>query len=193
MSRLVSSLVETKIKWQTLLHRFLQKNIIVDYSWSRPSKKSQACGIYLPSPSKENMEIVVHIDTSGSISDDMLALYISEINSIFNLYVNISIDVISGDSRLRSVTKLGSNKRMSAKDIDLSGGGGTSHKFALEWIKENKASTQVLVSFTDGYSDIEHVWEKYSPRFKTIFIGIKGQGNCDDIMKKHGTYVESEL
>lgn len=54
-----------------------------DYSWARPNRMFVAAGAYLPAMYSENMgPIDVVIDTSGSITQELLNEFGSEIKAI---------------------------------------------------------------------------------------------------------------
>ena len=71
-----------KVNWKTLLQKYITNTIPTDYTFARPRRSSRALGIYLPSVVKENVEIYVSIDTSGSISQDDLTDFLSEMLAV---------------------------------------------------------------------------------------------------------------
>ena len=68
LDRHIEALLDEKINWRALLYRYVTNTLVHDYSYSFPSKKSLASGIYMPHLKKEELEIVVIADRSGSIS-----------------------------------------------------------------------------------------------------------------------------
>ena len=63
-----------KLPWYELLGRFMTKFVSQNETWRRPNKRFS--DVYLPSVNKEAQmgSLVIGIDTSGSISDEMLAI-----------------------------------------------------------------------------------------------------------------------
>ena len=97
MERIVGKLLETYIDWRGLLYRYITNQIPIDYTWSRPSKRSHSLGYYIPSVEKEMIDVMVAVDTSGSISQHELAEFISEISSICRSFKNVALTVIDCD------------------------------------------------------------------------------------------------
>lgn len=72
-----------EIDWRDALRRYLSAVAHADYSWSRPNVRHLATGDYLPSLHSESLgEVLVAIDTSGSITGDELAAFTAEVNAI---------------------------------------------------------------------------------------------------------------
>jgi predicted metal-dependent peptidase len=153
MERIVGKLLETYIDWRGLLYRYITSQIPVDYTWARPSKKSYSLGYYLPAVERELIEIKCAVDTSGSIGQDELAEFISEISGIVKSFKNVDLTVIDCDAEVNGVHEL---KRASVGEIiekvgkKLKGGGGTSHVPVFDWINKNAPNTKFVICFTDG-------------------------------------------
>ena len=156
MERIVGKLLETYIDWRGLLYRYITSQIPVDYTWARPSKRSHSLGIYLPAVEKEMIEVMVAVDTSGSISQKELAEFISEISSIVNSFKNVDLTVIDCDCRVNGIHEL---RNASVSEVihkigaKLRGGGGTSHIPVFDWINKNKPTARFVIAFTDGYTE----------------------------------------
>lgn len=156
MERIVGKLMETHIDWRGLLYRYITNQIPVDYTWARPSRRSHSLGVYLPDVEKEMIEVMVAVDTSGSISQHELAEFISEISSICRSFKNVDLTVIDCDCRVNGVHTL--RNASPGEVIDkigkrLKGGGGTSHVPVFNWINKNKPQTKFTIAFTDGYTE----------------------------------------
>jgi len=189
LERYLNKLKEVEINWRVVLRRFIQQSIPVDYSWNRPSKKSISCGCYLPSTLKEKINIVVGVDTSGSIGQEELTKFLSEIIGIaktFREVIDMRImfhDVeVHGDYLIRN----GSIPQIMA--MKVKGGGGTSHHPFLDKVKKDVKDCKCIVSFTDGWSDIEHIkLEDY--KFNKLFI-INKQGTIPKTKKGEATFIK---
>lgn len=150
----IDTLLNEKINWKHLLYRYLTRTIPHDYTYARPSKRSFSTGVYMPVMKKENIEIVVSLDTSGSISKEELQEFMSEINGIAKSFNNLTMKLIICDSEIKEVYTIGNGDNDRIEELILTGGGGTSHKPIYDYIKENIPNTQLLVNFTDGYTDL---------------------------------------
>src|SRR3990167_2018250 len=82
LASLVDDLLNPKLNWKELLREYIQAGVKNDYRMFPSSKKYLWFPIYLPALAGEFLEIAVAIDTSGSISDKMLAQFASEVTSI---------------------------------------------------------------------------------------------------------------
>ena len=158
MERYVDEILEGKVSWRHKLARYITNSMVSDFTWSRPSKRSASIGIYMPSVVRENVEIVVAVDTSGSIGQKELTEFLSEICSIARSFSNISMDLVIGDCQLTNHYQITNNTIGDILSLKIGGGGGTSHKFVQEWMEENKPNAKLLIALTDGYSDIQSVF-----------------------------------
>jgi predicted metal-dependent peptidase len=170
MERLFDNIRKSVIPWRILLERVYSKAVPTDVNWLRRSKKSYACKIYLPNIIKEKVEVVNIIDTSGSISQDDLEVYISEIIGMARAYQNhIDMRIITHDCEVQDDYSIKNGNIEKIKALKIKGGGGTSHKPVFEYIKEKYKDTKIIISFTDGYSDLDDIdFNDYN--FDKVFV-----------------------
>jgi predicted metal-dependent peptidase len=150
LERLVEGILDSKINWKQKLYKYVVAQIINDFSWSRPSKRGASLGIYLPSTTKESVHIVVSIDTSGSIGDNELREFLSELMAIGDAFVNLNIDLIICDAAVHETYQLTRESIDTIAKLKMSGGGGTSHVPIYKFVEENIQDCRVLLNFTDG-------------------------------------------
>jgi len=155
----IDGLLNEKVNWKSLLYKYLTKTIPHDYSYSRPSKRSFSTGVYLPIMRKESVEIVVSLDTSGSIQGQELRDFMSEINGIAKSFNNLTMKLIVCDSEIKDVYTIGNGDSNEIEKLRIRGGGGTSHKPVYDYINKNLPNTKLLVNFTDGYTDLDELDE----------------------------------
>jgi predicted metal-dependent peptidase len=149
--RLVDRLIAPRLPWRVLLSRFLVDLARDDYSFQRPSRREGAA--ILPSLQSGSLDLFVAIDTSGSIGDEELRGFASE------------IDTLKGQVRAR-VTLHACDAALAAdgpwtfeawQPIELptsiAGGGGTRFAPVFEWIAESRQSPDALLYFTDAEGD----------------------------------------
>lgn len=117
-----------------------------DYSMSRPNKKFDE--IYLPTMyDKEIGELIVVVDTSGSVSRREQEIYASEISGILEEFQNLSILVIYHDTRVRNTQEL-APEDLPIK-LEIKGGGGTSYHPVFEHIEKEGLDPKAIIWFTD--------------------------------------------
>jgi predicted metal-dependent peptidase len=74
MERYLQDLLEPSIDWKQTLIRFMNEKAPDDFSWQRPNRRHIANDLYLPSMlTTATGEVVVVVDTSGSIGDKELS------------------------------------------------------------------------------------------------------------------------
>lgn len=175
MDRYIEELSYPKMDWKSMLRKFIIREIPFNYNYSRPSKRSIACGIFMPSVVKESLEIGVAVDTSGSMSPDDLKMCVSEVLGIIKAYDNVKLTVLSCDAEVHTVTEVTCEEDVAS--LKLAGGGGTDFRPVFEWIGDNKPSMKLLVFFTDGYGE----FPEDAPQTKVLWCVSKGGLELDKI------------
>jgi len=146
IERFVEILDESKIDWREQLHSALDIFFKNNYTMMPPSKKLLYKNIYLPSLTSERFNITIAIDSSGSIDDELLATFMSEVESIMLNIPDYQIELLVCDEKVRS------HETFYAGDIlnyTLEGGMGTSFDPVFEYIETNLYDTQLLLYFSD--------------------------------------------
>jgi len=174
IERYIDELKRSKINWKALLLRTLNSSIPNDYSWAKPHKKSIACDTYMPNVLREKAEVVIAIDTSGSIGKQELTDFISEIVGMARAYNNnIDMKILTHDCEVYDKFEVANGSIDKIKKINIKGGGGTSHQIVFDYVKKNLRNTKMLLCLTDGESDIQNInFKEYS--FSKVFVLSKG-------------------
>lgn len=170
IERLIGEMVNNKVSWKSLLRRFITNTVPNDWTYARPNKRSQAVGIYMPRLKKENTKIVVAIDTSGSIGQEELTTFTSEIVSIAKTLPHVELTVLQCDAKVHELMKVENGNIAKIKNMKIKGGGGTSFIPVFDKLKELQEDTKVLVYFTDGYGDFP---DNKSYKWTTIWAVVK--------------------
>ncbi len=117
-----------------------------DYSLSRPNIKYE--DIYLPTLyDKKASELVVGVDTSGSVSDEELGIYGGEISGILEEFDGIEITVIYHSTRVTHVEVFGTDDlpiKLTARQR-----GGTCFRDTFREIDRRGLDPIVMLYFTD--------------------------------------------
>jgi predicted metal-dependent peptidase len=176
--RWVRNINKPKINWKNELKKFIT-NVFNELDFGFYNKRFIGGGQYLPAAkdidTSSYQNVVIAIDTSGSISDDTLAKFASEMMSLFKKYLILKVIVIWCDS---DIPKNGvqqfdmADKTFDLKKLKPVGGGGTSFKPPFEWIKKNLLAKRIepafVIYFTDACGDAPGINEydirKYSNR-----------------------------
>jgi len=152
---LLGDLLEPKIDWRKRLWMMVSQQLPYDYSWSRPHKKSLGAGFYIPQIQKEKLDVVVTLDTSGSMSDKDLIDGLTEMASIASQFENVRMQVIIFDAEIHGVYDLNTEEaRDIQENIKIQGRGGTDHRPVGKYIEDNIPDAKVVINFTDLYTSI---------------------------------------
>ena len=148
LERLARALVAPKADWRDLLRRFFTDKSRTESTWSRPNRRMLASGIYFPASKPVGMgEVVVLVDTSGSINERQFSAFAAEINAIAADTVPSKVTVIYADIKIRGI------EEFTPDDFPLTlkaqGGGGTDLRSAFTWVAEMNPAPVALVCLTD--------------------------------------------
>jgi predicted metal-dependent peptidase len=144
-----------------------------DYTLSRPSRRSQGAGCYLPGLIGEtNTKLMLVIDTSASVGKDDLDQFVAEIDAVKE-YADRT-DVVSVDTVVHyPIDTIGPGDSI-ADSVKPRGGGGTSFTAVFEDIESGKLEApEMLIYLTDGYASFPTM----PPGFPVMWV-ITGTG-CD--------------
>lgn len=191
MDRIIDKILNKKLNWRNLLYKYITEAILYDYSWNKLSRKAVSTGIWLPGPLKESIEVVVAVDTSGSIGQKELTDFLSEIVSIAKSFNNIEITVVVCDCEIKNTYVVRNGEIAKIMALKVRGGGGTSHEPVVSFINKSKPNSKVLVMLTDGYSDLEICLPKLIGKCDPI-VCLTENGAASDTLKKLAKVIKME-
>lgn len=174
LERRLGEIFEPTVPWQDLLRQFFSVASRDDYSWSRPNRRYAHLGFVLPSlRSKHLGNIVVAVDTSGSIDEEMLKHFLGEFQGILDS-THPQTHLIDCDSQVHSCREVFPGDIIA--DIPLKGGGGTRFQPVFDHVANHNLDPTVLLYFTDmegSFPDpppYETLWINHGdPRLKAPF------------------------
>jgi predicted metal-dependent peptidase len=147
LERLIDVERRSEVDWREALRRFLSQTVPQDYRWTPPNRCFASLGIYLPSLYREGLgEIAVAIDTSGSITDDLLAAFAGELSAIASEARPERIHVMYCDASVERVDEFANGEPIELKAV---GGGGTDFRPVFEHIEDNRMEPRCLIYLTD--------------------------------------------
>jgi predicted metal-dependent peptidase len=127
----------------------------------------------MPSTTKECIEIAIGIDVSGSIGQQELNEFLSEIVGIARTFRGrIKMHLFTHETSVNDkyVVENGDVKKI--MELKIHGGGGTSHIEPMKYVNENIKGCKLVVWLTDGYSDLNQIDFKKN-KFDSIFVICK--------------------
>lgn len=168
LARLVGELLQPKLPWRMLLARYMTQISRDDYSYNRPSRREGE--MIMPSLRSSQANIMVVIDTSGSVTNEELHEFLSEINSL-KAQLRASITLHACDTVL---SKDGPWYFEAWEEFKLPrefhGGGGTDFRPIFDWVKLHGNAPDMLLYFTDALGEFPVV----EPHYPVLWL-VKGK------------------
>jgi predicted metal-dependent peptidase len=138
---------QSKCDWRAVLRDFIAATQPSDYSWSAPNRRFIGSGIYLPSVTRRGVgEMVIAVDTSGSIGHQELEQFASEIAAISEAAKPERIHVLYCDAAVAGAEEFGPSEPIK---LSPKGGGGTDFRPPFEWVQQQGIQAKCLIYLTD--------------------------------------------
>ena len=165
IERELTALDQAQLDWRSYLWRYLVKTP-TDYT--EFDRRFIGRGLYLETLQGESVKVYVAIDTSGSIDNQQLKMFLSEVNGILNSYPHLECELYYADADVYGAYELN-------PDSDIpkpKGGGGTSFvpffdKVIASW---DGMTTGVCVYLTDGYG----IFPNNPPELPVLWVVTPG-------------------
>ena len=176
VDRDLDELLKPQVDWREVLREFINATCSgSDYStWNRPNRRFLGQGVYLPSGVSEKVEeLVLAVDTSGSIGQRELTLFLTEVKAICTTVKPSKVRLlywggaVVGDESY-ATDELDDLVR-STKPV---GGGGTDVECVTEYMKEERITPQAVIVLTDGH--LFGVWGDWSCPLLWAILDNKG-------------------
>lgn len=168
MMRLVDNLLAPQLPWRALLARYMMNSARDDYSFQRTSRREGEA--LMPRLYSQSVNVIVALDTSGSITREELQEFLSEIDAL-KAQVRADVTLHACDDRLAA----GGPWRYAMWEAirlpeEIAGGGGTDFRPVFEWISSEQLNPDLLVYFTDA----EGPFPEREPAFPVAWL-VKGK------------------
>ena len=154
-NRDLGDLLDPKQDWRELLRDFVTTTCAgKDYStWRRPNRRYVGMDILMPSAISESLgEIVIGIDTSGSIGVEDLNAFLSEIKGICDTVKPSKVRLLYWDTVVRKQeVYLQDELDGLVHATKPAGGGGTDPTCVPQYLNEHGIKPECVVMLTDGY------------------------------------------
>ena len=153
--RILKELKKPQTDWRTILNDFIQEEV-VDYSFAPPDRRFDDSPFFLPDfNGKEDRveDILFMIDTSGSMSDDMIAAAYSEVKGAIDQF-NGKLKGWLGFFDAAIIKPQPFSDENEFKIIKPAGGGGTDFQIIFEYVfhhMSDKLPASIII-LSDGYA-----------------------------------------
>jgi predicted metal-dependent peptidase len=172
MMRLVDNLLAPQLPWRALLARYMMNAARDDYSFQRTSRREAGNpgDAMMPRLYSQSVNVIVLLDTSGSVTRDELQEFLSEIDAL-KAQVRADVMLHACDDKLAEAGpwRYAMWEAIRLPD-EIAGGGGTDFRPPFEWVQRDHLSPDLLVYFTDA----EGVFPSREPAFPVVWL-VKGK------------------
>lgn len=160
--RELHDLLYPKIDWRERLKQFLQ-TFPIDYDYMHRDRRFLNSRVIIPSLTGERLTGVLAIDTSGSINEDEVRQFMSEVYSVVESFARVDLWVLCCDTEVLNPQQITSRKEL--EGYQLKGGGGTRFEPVFEWVETETPGASFVVYFTDGHGSFGDV-----PEVPTLWV-----------------------
>jgi predicted metal-dependent peptidase len=167
LQRWIDQVLKPRVDPWEVLREYMTRVAKTEQSWARLNRRALARGLYLPSRHANELgEVVLLVDTSGSIDDDQLGLIAGFLEGVLAANPG-KLTVIYHDHRVQGVEEW--TPETGLLELHPVGGGGTSHVPAFQEIENRGLEPSVILAATD----LETMFPD-DPGVPTIWIDVEG-------------------
>jgi len=149
LRKLASDVPQPQVRWELVLREFLNARCLptTESSWNRPSRRTLSQGqrarfIEAGNERKKGLtRIGVVVDTSGSISDEVIGIFVGEINGIMRATAAETV-VVDCDAAVQMVRVF----RRPLLDYSPRGGGGTDFRPGLAELERHRVTVGLYLT-----------------------------------------------
>ena len=169
MARLIDHFLQPQLPWRALLARYMSSVARDDYSYLRPSSR-RGDGAIFPTLRSGQVDLVVAIDSSGSVSLEEIQEFISEVDGLKG-QLRARVTLLSCDQAIVGEPQV--REAWEELEFDpncIKGGRGTNFIPVFEWLERQDLRPTLLIYFTDA----EGVFPELEPAMQVLWL-VKGK------------------
>lgn len=140
----ISALLNPKLPWDAILRRWLTAKSEFGVSWARPNRRFR--DVFLPTRvGQEGLEhLRWYLDVSGSVSDDQLRVYNSEIAAAKSMHSPKQMTVSTFNTKITKTWEFAEDEKIAP--LQIVGRGGTDLQEVIDDIRKHRPSAAVIIS-----------------------------------------------
>src|SRR6056297_1491990 len=151
IKRMIKDLLEPEMDWREIIRAQIESSLKSNFTFMRPNRKGWHMGAVLPGMDRDMMiDIALCIDTSGSISQQMLTEFVSEVAGIMEQYEDYRIRIWQFDTRVYGYDEFTHDDGREITEYEIKGGGGTDFMANWTYMKEKEIEPDQFIVFTAG-------------------------------------------
>lgn len=168
LERVFSEILEPTAPWQDLIRAFFARKVGAgSYDWRKPDRRLIQRDIYAPQRAGNGCgDVVVAVDTSGSIGQRELDVFFAEMRGILEDVRPNRLFLVWCDAKVHHVDELDQSSDLGG--LKPHGGGGTDFRPVFDWIEGQDLRPDALVYLTDGMGS----FPKDEPRYPVVWGSI---------------------
>lgn len=171
LERLLSEVLEPVIPWQEYIRSFFARKVgTSSYNWRKADKRLIQRDIFSPARSGFGCgDVIVAIDTSGSIGQREIDLFFGELRGILEDVKPQKLWLLWCDAEVHGVEELDSASDLNG--LKPKGGGGTDFRPVFDWAEQSNVRADAIVYFTDMLGS----FPDHAPETPVIWADIYGR------------------
>jgi predicted metal-dependent peptidase len=165
MARELGSVQPATLDWRSYLWRYL---VQTPTDFQHFDRRFVGRGMYLETISGENLQVLLAVDTSGSINQRAVEAFLGEVRAILRAYPHLRCDLFYADAALYGPHRLTPRSPLPP----VQGGGGTDFRPFFARIPTYRPPWQpsVAIYLTDGYG----TFPARAPRCPVLWVVLPG-------------------
>jgi len=167
VKEIIDEMKRSQVDWTDVLRRHCVGDQPEGYSFRRPNRRQWHVNeIITPISNKVGVgDIVVGVDTSGSVSSKELSYFLGELNSLSEEIKPNSITIITCDAEIQGIKRYESGEIV--ENIVCKGRGGTLVMPVFDYIEKENINVDSFIYFTDlGIGD----YPDEEPSFPLLWV-----------------------
>jgi predicted metal-dependent peptidase len=159
--RQVEQSLDKPLRWEDVLRDFVTSTVRGkdEYTWRRFNRALLSNDILAPSSENETLtEVIISIDTSGSINQQMIAKFAVQVQAICDSCSPQTVRVLWWDTEVHGEQVFAGDSPNIKDILKPMGGGGTAVSCVAQYILEKRYKPDCVVVFTDGYVEDDVKW-----------------------------------
>ena len=151
IERLINEFLEPKLNWRDIVRETAKAQVTSDYTWKRPNRKFLSQGFVIPGRTvDDHFDFVIGIDASGSMSNEQLRDFLSEIYGIADSFMSFRVGIFTFDTKVYNYQEFDQNSIDDLLEYVPKGGGGTDFMCCWEFFEKNDIVPETFIMLTDG-------------------------------------------
>lgn len=158
MQEKIEELQGHDFSWRDQLDQYVKEELPRGFTYQRPSPSSRVINRKYPEQNtvlpavryEESIDVIVGIDSSGSVSSELLGHFKGDLISIARSYDAVDMKVLSHDTKVHDEWEMRNGQIEELQDWNPTGRGGTDLRSVFDYINEKDYRPDLIIEFTDG-------------------------------------------